>query len=98
MNVATPLAAGPSTFYFRHEFTLNEDVDGVSLLLDHFVDDGAIFYLNGVEVLRQNMPAGTVNHATPAASAIGLPTRQAGVILPAGTTLAVGRVLCRERV
>ncbi len=96
VNVATPLAAGPSTFYFRHEFTLNEDVDGVSLLLDHFVDDGAIFYLNGVEVLRQNMPAGTVNHATPAASAIGLPTRQAGVILPAGPLVTGTNVLAVE--
>lgn len=34
-------------------------------------DDGAVVYLNGVEVWRTNMPAGSVGHLTPASVAIG---------------------------
>jgi hypothetical protein len=34
-------------------------------------DDGAVVYLNGVEVWRTNMPAGTVTHLTTASVAIG---------------------------
>ena len=31
------------------------------LILNHLIDDGAIFYLNGTVVGRFNMPEGTVN-------------------------------------
>jgi len=36
----------------------------VTLTSSNLVDDGAIYYLNGVEVARFNMPAGAVNAAT----------------------------------
>jgi hypothetical protein len=34
-------------------------------------DDGAVVYLNGVEVLRSNMPAGAITFTTPAVLAVG---------------------------
>ncbi|MCA9266116.1 MAG: lamin tail domain-containing protein, partial [Planctomycetales bacterium] len=61
------------TYYFETDFTY----DGISLgtdgelLLRHLIDDGAIFYVNGVELTRFNMPAGAVTYATAAASTTG---------------------------
>ena len=34
-------------------------------------DDGAVVYLNGTEVLRDNLPAGTITHTTLALTAVG---------------------------
>ena len=34
-------------------------------------DDGAVVYINGMEVFRSNMPAGTVTYTTPASTAVG---------------------------
>jgi len=45
------------TYYFRTHFTLTNDPSGVTLFLESYVDDGAVFYLNGVEVYRLRMPA-----------------------------------------
>jgi exopolysaccharide biosynthesis protein len=44
------------TYYFRTHFIFTNSMSGVSLLFDARVDDGAIFYLNGAEVYRNNMP------------------------------------------
>jgi hypothetical protein len=52
------------TFYFRHAF----DVPDASLYTNLIVrlrrDDGAVVYLNGVEVFRSNMPEGPIGYAT----------------------------------
>ena len=44
-------------------------VSGLSVSVQR--DDGAVVYLNGVEVFRSNMPAGPINYLTPAASVVG---------------------------
>jgi hypothetical protein len=44
------------TYYFRTHFTFTNSLSGVSLLFDARIDDGAVFYLNGAEVYRNNMP------------------------------------------
>ena len=52
------------TTYFRHSFDVTNS-EGYSGLNLHLVrDDGAIVYLNGVEVVRSNMPGGLINYAT----------------------------------
>ncbi|MDA0812375.1 MAG: lamin tail domain-containing protein, partial [Verrucomicrobia bacterium] len=51
------------TYYFETEFPFTGDVNS-GLTLRHFIDDGAIFYLNGVEISRINMPAGPVTPDT----------------------------------
>ena len=67
---ATVVEFGPSaskkfiTTYFRHSF----DVQNVDRLTDFTVDllrdDGAIIYVNGQEVVRDNLPAGDVDSTT----------------------------------
>jgi hypothetical protein len=36
-------------------------------------DDGAVVYLNGVEVARSNLPSGTLTDATLASASVGAP-------------------------
>ena len=54
------------TYYFEIDFELNAaQVAGLqSLPLQYLIDDGAVFYLNGAEVFRSNMPVGAVTAAT----------------------------------
>jgi hypothetical protein len=48
----TPLTLGPPTFYFRKHFTLDVDPNDVtSFEYATVIDDGAIVYINGNEVL-----------------------------------------------
>ena len=48
------------TFYFRTHFDFGTVSPAVKLKLRHVVDDGAIFYLNGVEIHRFGIGAGVV--------------------------------------
>ena len=43
------------TYYFRTHFTFTNSLTGVSLLFSDYIDDGAVFYLNGVEIYRLRM-------------------------------------------
>jgi len=52
------------TFYFRHTFTVADAGAYSNLLVRLRRDDGAVVYLNGVEVFRSNMPKGVINYAT----------------------------------
>jgi hypothetical protein len=53
------------TYYFRTDFEFSGDLQDATLQLTTEIDDGAIFYLNGVEVYRTpTMPAGTVDYQT----------------------------------
>lgn len=55
------------TTYFRKEFTLTNPGDYSRLKVRVARDDGAIVYLNGVEIARSNMPDGPVDYQTGAA-------------------------------
>lgn len=59
------------TFYFRRPFFVAEPtlVNGLTARLVR--DDGAVVYLNGAEVWRDNLPTGTITNGTPALTAIG---------------------------
>jgi hypothetical protein len=66
---ATILNGGPAsdrfvTTWFRHEFTVGDPTAYSSLTLRLLRDDGAIVFLNGVEIFRSNMPVGPVNYLT----------------------------------
>jgi exopolysaccharide biosynthesis protein len=58
-NTPLPAANGVPfpTYYFRTRFTVTNDPVGLSLVFTNYVDDGAIFYINGVEVQRLRMAA-----------------------------------------
>jgi hypothetical protein len=55
------------TTYFRREFTPDSGTVFSELSLELLRDDGAVVYLNGGEVVRDNMPAGAVDYLTRAA-------------------------------
>ena len=73
---ATVVGFGPDssnkfiTTYFRRAFSVTNAAAFNALTLRLVRDDGAVVYLNGVEVWRTNMPAGTVGFTTPASAAI----------------------------
>lgn len=73
----TEISFGPDgndkfiTSYFRHTFNVTDPSIYTGLTLRLLVDDGAAVYLNGEELLRQNLPAGILTSATEASSAIG---------------------------
>ncbi len=58
------------TTYMRRAFSVTDPTAYASLQLRVLRDDGAVVYLNGSEVFRTNMPAGTIGHTTPAAVAV----------------------------
>ncbi len=77
------------TYYFETDFNLTagQAASLQSLPLRYLVDDGAVFYLNGVEVLRVNMPGGVIT-AGDFASAEVEATLSAPTLLPPGTAVA----------
>ncbi len=74
---ATVVSYGPSasnkyvTTYFRRNFTVGSPSSVADLDISLVRDDGAVVYLNGVEVVRTNMPGGTIGSTTLASSTIG---------------------------
>ena len=62
--------ARPITQWFRLRFTV-ADLDLVEARISLVRDDGAAVYLDGVEVLRSNLPAGTLDATTLASTSIG---------------------------
>lgn len=70
---ATTLSSGATTYYFRHRFQASaEQIDSARggdgfyrLIFDLLRDDGAVVYLNGIELVRSNMEPGVaINHQT----------------------------------
>ncbi len=92
----TELPAEPVTTYFRHEFTLPADPSQIVLWLDALVDDGAVFYLNGTEVLSLNMPEGPVGPDTFAALPVETPETSKANPLPSDLLVPGVNVLAVE--
>ncbi|HKQ37900.1 MAG TPA: lamin tail domain-containing protein, partial [Verrucomicrobiae bacterium] len=59
------------TTYFRRSFTVADPASFEDLTLRLLRDDGAVVYLNGNELFRDNMPAGAVTFQTLAVNAVG---------------------------
>ena len=92
----TSLTLGPRTYYFRTEFLFDGHTNGVTFALEPILDDGAIFYLNGVELLRRNMPGTTVSFTTLASSAVGTATFSGPFPIPAARLLEGTNTLAVE--
>lgn len=71
--IATPILPAASnsltTVYFRKSVTLPALLAGQSYAIGHYTDDGAVFYIDGAEIGRVNMPGGTVTNLTLASAA-----------------------------
>jgi hypothetical protein len=87
--IQTSLASGPTTYYFRTHFNWTNDSANVAFVVTNYASDGAVFYINGVEVKRLRMPSGTVSYATAAAST-NSPTGHADVFGVDGGVLQYG--------
>lgn len=61
----------PTTITFRTTFAFDADPTSATLTLVCVIDDGAVVYLNGVEVLREDMPGGSINASTLAVPPVG---------------------------
>jgi len=56
------------TTYFRKTFNVPDPAQVIQLDLSLLRDDGAVVYLNGTEIWRNNMPAGAISFNTPASA------------------------------
>lgn len=89
---ATILGCGPSapacntgnfiTNYFRKSFVVADASSIAALELRLLRDDGAVVYLNGVEIVRTNMPAGPIGSSTLAPTAIGGAAESTFLVFP----------------
>ncbi|MBI3218907.1 MAG: CotH kinase family protein [Bacteroidetes bacterium] len=82
------------TTYFRKSFTIADTVGLQVLQGSALFDDGIVIYLNGQEVMRSNMPAGSIGNSTLAVQAategVYVPfTISKGLIKPGKNVLAV---------
>lgn len=80
-------ASGRNTVYYRAHFQWDGSLDGFSLISTNYVDDGAVFYLNGFEVARLRIAAGPVSYAT---NATASPEPAFDVLMFATNHLVVG--------
>jgi hypothetical protein len=93
----TEAPLGPTTHYFRKEFAFADDPSRTELFLQTAADDGAVYYLNGVEIYRHNMPGGATSYGTLASSAVGQPALVGPITVPAGSLMqGAGNVLAVE--
>ncbi len=69
--------SGPqvTTTYFRHTFSADDPGEIDELVFDLLRDDGAVVYLNGVELFRSNMPPGEPTYDTFASSVVASPAQ-----------------------
>ena len=67
---ATTVGYGPNSSakyistYFRKYFVVTNVTGLASATFNLLRDDGAVVYLNGAEVFRENLPAGTISYST----------------------------------
>ncbi|WP_114782243.1 InlB B-repeat-containing protein [Botryobacter ruber] len=73
-GLSTTIDYGPNfnkkyiTTYFRKSFSIPDATMYAGYTARVRRDDGIVLYVNGVEVLRNNMPSGTITYTTEAAS------------------------------
>ena len=92
----TTLAAGLTNYYFRSKFTLSGAPQLAALQLKTVIADGAVFYLNGVEALRLNLPAGPITAATFALTNVSNPAFWGPFVLPSSALVSGTNVLAVE--
>ncbi|MFT6573372.1 MAG: hypothetical protein ACJA16_001555, partial [Akkermansiaceae bacterium] len=95
LETAIDYVSGKSTYYFRHRFQFLGDPARAELHLRTVVDDGAVFYLNGVELHRLRMDD-PVGHGVFANDNVGDANYEGPFTLSADGLLVGGNVLAVE--
>jgi hypothetical protein len=89
----TVLTTGRQTTYFRRWFNFPFPGQVGELEFQLVRDDGAVVYLNGVELFRQNMPAGPITASTFALSGVNPPDETTffrSILASSGSGLLLG--------
>ncbi len=96
INISPDPATRPVTVYFRKSVLVPNGVSDVILRLMR--DDGAVVYVNGVEVYRNNMPAGPITYNTFAPIAVGVPDESTFLetVVPPSAFVAGANVIAVE--
>lgn len=94
--LATELASVTNATYFRHTFEYQGDPARTELTLRHFIDDGAVFYLNGQRWTSVNMPDDPPTSATRALRTVNDPSWSEAVELPGDLLVPGTNVLAIE--
>jgi hypothetical protein len=85
-----------TTFYFRKSFNFTGNPAATTLAAQLIIDDGAVVYLNGVEVLRLGMPDGTIDYATFANRTVDNATYEGPFNLPTAQLIQGANVIAVE--
>jgi hypothetical protein len=95
--IRTPLVRGNQvSYYFRKGFVFNSDTAGVALRVRQVIDDGVVIYLNGFEVSRTGMPAGTISFNTTANRNVNDAVYEGPLSIPASALRTGTNVLAAE--
>ena len=76
-EVTTLLGQPRVTYYFRKQFVVPAGFTGTNVMVKLSRDDGAVVYLNGREIVRDNMPAGAVLYGTRPSATVSAPNETA---------------------
>lgn len=87
--INTALSSSPNTYYFRTHFNWNFLNDNIVFVITNYLSDGAVVYLNGAEVRRVRLPAGSIGFNTSATGAAS-PVGQVDVFGISGQALILG--------
>ena len=94
--IQTPLASGANTYYFTTDFQWTNDTAGVAFVVTNYLSDGAVYYLNGAEIRRIRIPAGTVDYATTATGTNSLVGKPDVFGIPGADLLVGNNILAVE--
>jgi hypothetical protein len=64
IEIGSELTFGPITHYFRAWFNFPSNLVGQNVTVTNLIDDGAVFYVNGMEARRVRMDPGPVTYDT----------------------------------
>jgi len=91
-GLTTRMAPNRIGYALRHSFDFEGDPASTTLVLDQIIDDGAVYFLNGVEIARtEALPAGKVHLNTPATRTVGRPSLESDAIQVPGSAMRPGR-------
>ena len=89
-EIAAPTQNTIITYYFETDFSVSaEQLSAAShIQLRHIIDDGAVFYLNGVELLRFNMQSGDFDASTAASGSVNNAVVSDPILVPVDQLVA----------
>ncbi len=103
-DIGTDISAGlpgakPLAAQFRTSFTVADPSTLDDVIVTYIADDGAVVYLNGQEISRQNLPTGTITQNTYATAAPKRATAEGNLVtvtVPASMLVAGQNVISAE--